>query len=124
MEFESTKKIGINLAEFSERSLISEEKHMSINGDPNSREGFEWWDLFNKLKRYSFWRGSEDERGVVIQVPDQYGAWIKQYEAAELIDGMQEDINRLNHTVSVLERRLAMVRMSREADKGSEAKEN
>jgi hypothetical protein len=76
--------------------------------NPNTREGFKYWDMFCKLPRFSFWRGSEDEKGAVIRVPDKTGNWVEQYKVAELVNGMQELINELETENKALKQRLEM----------------
>jgi len=76
--------------------------------NPKTREGFEYWDMFCKLPRFSFWRGDEDEKGAVIRVPDSTGNWIEVYKAAELVGGLQETINDLESENKALKRRLEL----------------
>lgn len=72
------------------------------NVTPIPRKGFEWWDRFNRLPRFSFWRGGEDEKGSVIRVPDRSGAWIEDHSVGQLIDAMQSDINELKRRLDAL----------------------
>ena len=71
-----------------------------------TREGYKWWDIFCKLQRFSFWRGDEDEKGTVIQVPNKTGNWIEHQKAAELVDEMQSEINKLESENAALKQRL------------------
>lgn len=73
-----------------------------------TREGYKWWDIFCKLQRFSFWRGDEDEKGTVIQVPNKSGHWIEHSKAAELIYDMESEINRLESENEDLKRMLKL----------------
>jgi hypothetical protein len=76
--------------------------------DQNTREGFKYWDKFCAIPRFSFWRGGDDEKGSVITVPDKTGGWIEQYEAAKIVDEMQDVINELESEKKALKQRLEM----------------
>ena len=71
-----------------------------------TREGYKYWDMFCALQRFSFWRDDEVEKGSIIRVPDSIGNWIEQGKAAELVDELQEVINKLESENKALKRRL------------------
>lgn len=72
------------------------------------RAGFEYWDEFNKIQRYSFLlfgdsckdTGSADTHHVRC-VKDQCGNWIEHYAASKLIDDMQGKINELTKLLNL-----------------------
>ena len=71
--------------------------------EPNckSREGFEHWDKFCALPRYSFWRGDEDEKGAVIRVDDHNGHWLNCNDVSKIVDDMQNIINELTNELNL-----------------------
>lgn len=71
-----------------------------------TREGYKWWDIFCKLPRFSFWRGGDDEKGTVIQVPNKTGHWVEQQKVSALVDEMQSEINILEAEIVALKQRL------------------
>lgn len=68
-----------------------------------TREGYDLWDKANKLPRFSFWRGGDDEKGAVIRVPDPSGGWVEHYEVQKLADQYQDEINELRERLARLE---------------------
>lgn len=51
----------------------------------------DWWQRFGAVQRHSF----VPVDGVVRRVDDRCEAWIAQHEAAEIVDGMLEEIREL-----------------------------
>ncbi|WP_279482268.1 hypothetical protein [Aureimonas sp. SK2] len=51
----------------------------------------DWWQRFGAVPRHSF----IPVNGVVRRVDDRCGAWIAQHEAAEIVDGMLDEIREL-----------------------------
>lgn len=68
-----------------------------------TREGYDLWDKVNKLPRFNFWRGGDDEKGTVIRVPDKYGSWVEHHEVQKLADEYQDEINSLRDRLARLE---------------------
>ena len=64
-----------------------------------TREGYDWWDKFCALQRYSFLK---DHNELVRRVPMKSGNWIDVYEAQEIVDQMQDEINDLRGQVKCL----------------------
>lgn len=57
-----------------------------------TREGYDWWDKFCSLQRYSFLK---DQNELVRRVPNKSGNWVDVYESQEIVDQMQDEINEL-----------------------------
>lgn len=68
-----------------------------------TREGYDLWDKANKLPRFNFWRGGDDEKGTVIRVPDRHGNWVSFDDLAKLADEYQDEINSLRDRLARLE---------------------
>ena len=60
-----------------------------------TREGYDLWDKANKLPRFNFWRGGDDEKGSVIRVQEKHGNWVEHHEVQKLADEYQDEINSL-----------------------------
>lgn len=60
-----------------------------------TREGYRWWDIFNKLPRYSFMKVDDSIRACVTP----FGDYSSFYQISELIDEMEMEINKLNDLV-------------------------
>lgn len=71
-----------------------------------TREGYEWWDKFCKLPRYSFIKTGEFD--AVTAWENAGGNWIEQYKASVIVDEMQAEINSLKSEIAALKNRQAM----------------
>lgn len=58
-----------------------------------TREGFEYWDRFNKLPRYMFLL--PPSASYVQKLEDSAGNWIEVHEAQRVVDAAQDKINEL-----------------------------
>lgn len=72
---------------------------------PYPRVGREFWDRFNEIQRYSFFRGG-DGTGTVLRQPMKSGNWIEADVAASLIEEAQAEINSLKARLARLEPKL------------------
>lgn len=62
-----------------------------------NREGFDWWDRFTKLKRFSFILSYLNS---VKKVEDKTGNYVEFYEASIIVDDMQSEINTLRQQLA------------------------
>lgn len=59
------------------------------------REGKEYWDKICSVKRYGFIHSQDNSR--VLKV-EGLGSWIDMYEAQNVVDAAQDEINSLRST--------------------------
>lgn len=64
--------------------------------EKEQRPGKEYWGRFCKLLRFNFLKDSD---GNISRWENPCGTYIEQYEAAKLVDEMQEEINNLLGTI-------------------------
>lgn len=63
-----------------------------MNRNIKTREGYEVWDNLCAITRHAFLLSPEGNR--VVKVPDM-GIWIDMYEAQQVVDAAQSEINVL-----------------------------
>ena len=68
-----------------------------------TREGFEYWDKICSLKHYGFLHSPDGKRVVKTE---GIGNWIDKFEAQEIVDQAQEEINQYRAERDALQQRL------------------
>ncbi len=82
-------------ASFDVYDMGQNDETMSATKNIETRKGYEWWDQFVALKRYSFLLGRAGENNFVKKVEFETGGFVDVHQAGELVEAMQEEINRL-----------------------------
>lgn len=68
-----------------------------------TREGFEYWDKICSLKHYGFLHSPDGKRVVKTE---GIGNWIDKFEAQEIVDQAQDEINQYRAERDALQKRL------------------